>query len=157
MSDLPWTTGDDAPFRNGAAGRAKCRRHSWITYLGAEPSCERCGVIRVPEVSRRSKNNRSRGNAKERAWCHRLALEHTGQFGGTVDGANALFVGQLKTRQTGSFPGWMSDELEKLAALATGKTPILGIVEAPGPGKRERRLVVIDERDWLALHVGTLP
>ena len=165
MSDLPWTTGYDVAIRNGAAGRAKCRRHTWtVTEADHEPdnppyarhACERCGVIRVPEVSRRSKNNRSRGNAKERAWCHRLALEHTGQFGGTADGANALFVGQLKTRQTGSFPGWMSDELEKLAALATGKTPILGIVEAPGPGKRERRLVVIDERDWIALHVGAL-
>ena len=48
----------------------------------------------------------------------------------------------------------MSDELTKLDALRSGKTAILGIVEAPGPGKRARRLVVIDESDWIALHVG---
>jgi len=138
MIDLPWTTGD-----------GKCRRHEYAD----DGSCRSCGAVRSPEVSRRAKNNDRRGKAKERAWCRRLALEHTGQYGGAADGANAMFVGQLKTRQTGSFPGWMSDELDKLAALATGKTPILGIVEAPGPGKRERRLVVLDEADWLALHV----
>jgi len=151
MSDLPWTTGDDPPTRNGAKGRGKCRHHQF----GFDDTCHLCGTPLDPAVSRRSKNNTKRGNAKERAWCIRLGLDHVGQFKGIADGQNALFVGQCKTRQTGSFPGWMSDELDKLALLGTGKTPILGVVEAPGPGRRERRLVVMDEADWIALHVGT--
>ena len=108
----------------------------------------------TPAASRRGRTNRSRGNAIERDWCHRLGLRLTGKYGDVADGDNAMFIGQCKSRATAAFPGWMSDELVKLDGLRSGKTAILGIVEAPGPGKRARRLVVVDEADWIALHVG---
>ena len=169
LDDLPWTNAS-TPTNNGAKG-AKCRRHEWTTITATffngvhrdlppderHDICSRCGAVRDPVASRRGRTSHTRGNAKERAWCHRLHLEHTGQFKGTADGMDAMFVGQLKTFQTGRYPGWMSDELDKLAKLGTAKTPILGVVEAPSPGHRERRLVVIDEADWLALHVGEKP
>ena len=176
---LPWS-GADSPATVNVTTRRKCRRHEWRSPDGdsscatcgqslldprhvwdhgyvVRDSCLHCGAVRNPAVSRRSKGNHARGNAKERAWCRRLALDHVGQFKGIADGQDAMFIGQLKTRATGSFPGWMTDELDKLAKLGTGKTPILGVVESPGPGRRERRLVVVDEADWIALHVGGKP
>ena len=162
LSTLPWT-GADSPATVNVTTRRKCRRHEWegaYTYSDGRvidvenPRCLRCGAIKNPAVSRTNRGNHPRGNAKERAWCRRLAFDHVGQFKGIADGQDAMFIGQLKTRATGSFPGWMTDELDKLAKLGTGKTPILGVVESPGPGRRERRLVVVDEADWIALHVG---
>jgi len=158
---------ESAATRNGAVGRKPCARHRWTHLVIAEGvslngtwgpvddyRCP-CGAVRDPVTSRRGRNSHKRGNAKERAWCLRLGLDHIGQFKGTADGMNAMFVGQCKTRQTGSFPGWMAEELDRLANLRTGKTPILGVVEAPGAGHRERRLVVVDEADWIDLHGPT--
>ena len=159
LDALPWTDAS-TPTLN-VTTRRKCRRHEWTRWVDdrgmGHGKCARCGTDRNPTVSRTNKGNHSRGNAKERVWCRRLALDHVGQFKGIADGQDPMFIGQLKTRATGSFPGWMSDELDKLAKLGTGKTPILGVVESPGIGRRERRLVVIDEADWIALHVGVKP
>lgn len=165
LATLPMHHPDESPaVANGAKGARPCARHSWELHVVDEDNgtaehrmvtaCARCGKLANPESRRRGRTSRTRGNAKERAWCHRLDLNHTGQFGGKADGENALFIGQCKSRQTGAFPSWMSDELDKLAALRTGRTPILGVIEAPGVGRRERRLVVVDEADWIALHVG---
>ena len=73
MPDLPWTTGDDAPTRNGGSTR-KCRRHEWwmppvIGPLAAEWHsgadgwvCRVCRKVKEPARTRRNVNNRKRGN-----------------------------------------------------------------------------------------------
>jgi hypothetical protein len=147
----PWYPPDTTPEVSTATPR-KCR-HEWRTTDDGD-ICTRCWRNRDAVVSRRSRTNRARGNAIEREWCHRLGLRLTGKFGDAADGDNAMFIGQCKSRATGAFPGWMANELDKLANLRTGRVPILGVIEAPGPGKKARRLVVMDEADWRDLHVG---
>lgn len=156
MTDL-----DDAALWAGAAPALvvpkRCRRHDWgATYQndGREwTPCLRCDHVRNDAASRRGRTNRQRGNAIEREWAKRLSLRRVGHHGGPEDATNALFVGQAKSLASGRFPGWMTDELAKLPRTE-GRIPILGVLEAPGPGKRGRRIVVIDESDWIALHGG---
>jgi len=169
MTDL-----DDAALWAGAAPALvvpkRCRRHEWgdtlttltstaadggIAYRAAfGVACSRCGKQKDDRASRRGRTNRQRGNAIEREWAKRLGLRRVGHHGGPEDATNDLFVGQAKSLATGRFPGWMTDELAKLPRTE-GRIPILGVLEAPGPGKRGRRIVVIDEADWIALHGGT--
>ena len=108
-----------------------------------------------PSRVRRGRNNRARGNAQEREWCKRLGFRRVGHYGGPEDGiaVNGMFIGQAKSRATSRFPGWLSDELAKLPR-SEGRIPILGILEAPGAARdhRPRRLVVMDEADFIALH-----
>ena len=158
--ELAWDPPDVTPEVSTATARH--HRHRWteMGFLddflqGTERIiCRGCGMSRDVAASRRSRTNRSRGNAIEREWCHRLGLRHTGQYGEAADGENALFIGQCKSRATNKYPGWMANELDKLAALRTGRVPILGVIEAPGPGRKARRLVVVQESDWIDLHNG---
>ena len=156
MTDL-----DDAALWAGAAPALvvpkRCRRHVWgVTYQsdGREwTPCLRCDHVRNDTASRRGRTNRSRGNAIEREWCKRLGFRRVGQYGGPEDGVatNGLFVGQAKSMSTARFPGWMSDELARLPR-AGGRIPVLGVLEAPGPGRHGRRLLIIDEADWVSLY-----
>lgn len=164
----------DLPFHYGAESAAvpspRRHRHQWWTccppIVGANTGkclhdftdhvicrieCKACGKLRDETQSRRGRSARARGNTAEREWCRRLGLEHVGKFGSAADGQNALFVGQAKSRQTGAFPGWMAEELAKLPRIG-GRIPILGVLESPGTGHTPRRLIVIEERDWIALH-----
>lgn len=165
MTDLDALLADapiEPPTVTVATAR-RCRRHEWLSnaelvYIGKEPRfpdagdfCERCEKPRDLMRSRQGKTNRQRGNAQEREWCKRLGLTRKGQFGGPEDGLNAMFVGQAKSMATGRFPSWMSNELSKLPRT-DGRIPILGVLETPGMGYRPRRLVVLEEADWCALH-----
>jgi hypothetical protein len=77
----------------------------------------------------------------------------TGQFGGKDDIlADALFAYQVKSRQTAAWPGWMARELDALRSARQDREPVLVVAEAPGPGRRSRRLYVVDEKTWLAIH-----
>ena len=167
MSDLPWTTGDDPATRNGAKGRGKCRRHEWIGVVftgayglppGRATVCERCGATRDPAVSRRSKNNRSRGLAIQREIAHALGLVNL-QGNGAADArseevyCNAAFVCQVKSGAR--FPGWMMAELAKLPTTG-GRIPILAIAETPGPGHKRRAVIVVEIGDWIDLHGGVV-
>jgi hypothetical protein len=158
--DLPFSYGDPEPVVSTRT--PKRHRHRWAVFqrfLDGDvwhedvKACPQCGALQNAALSRRSKNNRSRGNAQEREWAKRLGLRRTGQYGGPDDATNGLFVGQAKSMATARFPGWMSDELAKLPRT-DGRVPILGILETPGPGRRPRRLVVVEESDWIALHGG---
>ncbi|MGH2514002.1 MAG: hypothetical protein ACRDGQ_15130 [Candidatus Limnocylindrales bacterium] len=159
---------------NPAAAPKRCTRHEWFAAVSgahvvasasrtmghsvvlpeAHWECRRCGRIKDEAASRRGRNARARGNQLERDWCHRLGLRLTGKFGGPDDGTNELFVGQAKSKSSAAYPGWMSDELAKLPRTG-GRIPILGILEAPGSGHKPRRLVVLEEADFIALHGGT--
>jgi len=164
-NDLTWSQPVDDPTRPERPART-CRRHEWawiertvldVTDAGpvydpnAQQRCHRCGRIKDEAVSRRGRTNRQRGNAQEREWCKRLGLTRVGHHGGIEDGRNEMFVGQSKSLATGRFPRWMSDELDKLPR-DQARIPILGVLETPGIGHKPRRLVVLDEADWIALH-----
>lgn len=159
-----------SPANQGAAPPRKCRRHSWVPgYLKNENlpahirwsesrqwpddipwiGCRRCNQPRDFATARRGRTNRSRGNAIERELCHRLGLEHTGQYGGPDDGKNAMFAAQVKSG--GSFSerywAWL-----RAVPVTAGQTPLLVVADAPGPGRKRRVMVVLDIEDWLALH-----
>lgn len=151
---------DDLTAKIRATSRPRQHRHRWEsrqTDDGVVEVCAACWRTRDAEASRKGRNNRARGNAIERDWCHRLGLRLTGKYGDAADGDSTILIGQCKSLATGRFPGWMADELAKLAALRTGKAAILGVVEAPGPGRKARRLVVLEESDWLDLHGPVVP
>lgn len=80
----------------------------------------------------------------------------TGMYGGKDDVlADEMFAFQVKSMATARFPGWMSTQLDALRAHRTDREPVLVVAEAPGPGRRARRLYVVDEATWLALHGPT--
>ena len=63
----------------GTVTPRRCRRHEWVypmAELGqVESFCIKCRKLRDPETSRRGRNNRSRGNAIERAIGAELGLK----------------------------------------------------------------------------------
>jgi hypothetical protein len=125
-----------------------CRQHRWL-----DATCLVCGRVRDEARSRRGRTNRARGNALERDWCRRLGFRRVGHYGGPEDGIalNGMFVGQAKSLSTARFPGWMATELDRLPR-SEGRIPVLGLIEAPGIGHRPRRLIVMEESDFIALH-----
>jgi hypothetical protein len=151
----------------------RCRRHDWFATIvdangevihvanpGPLPhreaiACRRCLTVRDDAKARRGRNNRKRGNAIELAVAKAVGGKRTGQYGGKDDVlADALFAYQVKSRQTGAFPGWMTTELDVLRTARQDREPVLVVAEAPGPGRKARRLYVVDEKTWLALHGG---
>ena len=140
----------------GSVTPRKCRHlREWRSYADGSWTC-RCGHAAAVEVVRRSRNNRKRGQSYEREWARRLGLRHTGGLNKEDDALNEMFVGQAKSLKTARYPGWLALELDKLRARWPDRTPILGLLEALGTirDRKPRRLIVIDEADWIALHGG---
>jgi hypothetical protein len=159
LSDLDFTY-PDAPAPNvGAAPRRKCRRHEWVTHREAEvgpwqtyTQCRRCQKRQDAAVSRRGRNNRSRGNAIEREVAAKLGLRRVGQFGGPDDVRGDLFAAQVKSG--GRFPETFWRWLQAVPVDA-GQTPLLVVTDAPGPGHRRRAVVILDLEHWAQLHGRT--
>ena len=130
----------------------RCRRHEWVyAFEDSGWLCRRCGRPKDVDVSRRAKNNRSRGNAIERDVAKQLGLTRVGMYGGPDDAgaAGEPFIVQVKSGK--SFPERIYRWLKALPANA-GQTPIVVITDAPGPGHRRRALVILTLEDWKALH-----
>lgn len=123
--------------------------HRWLDEV-----CLGCGLLSTDYQAqqKRGRNNVKRGKSYEHHWASRLGMRQTGGLGKEDDALSPMFVGQAKSMATARFPGWMSAELDKLRARWADRIPILGILEAPGVGHTPRRLIVIDEADWVALH-----
>lgn len=131
----------------------RCRhpKHLRTTYEGTW-KCESCGHIADADRVKAGRRNRARGNAKERASAKRLGTTRTGQYGGKDDYREGLFAFQNKSMVTSRFPGWMTLELDGLRLAWPHLEPVLHVEESPGPGKRARRLYVVDETTWLRIH-----
>jgi hypothetical protein len=167
LDALPFNDGTERPALSTATVRR--HRHRWVhadRWFDTEDgertyehvwACEGCGRLKDEARSRRGRNNRKRGNRHEREWAKRLGLRRVGQYGETADGRNEMFAGQSKSLATGAFPGWMTNELTKLRAAHPELVPLLGVLEATGGHGQGRRLVVMEEADWVALHVGRTP
>lgn len=154
MDDLPFTTGPDRPAL-GATPRCKHPKDKRRLALVGDltiTECGRCGHAFDPERQRLGRLNRKRGNAKERAAAKRNGTVRTGHAGGKDDYRTELFAFQNKAFKTGRFPAWMTDELDALRREWPDREPVLHVEESPGPGRRPRRIYVMDEKSWLALH-----
>jgi hypothetical protein len=112
-------------------------------YLDGTP-CS-CGRVKDVEAAKRGRRNLGRGKAAERAAVKVLGAKRVGQHGGPRDGISPRWTIQSKSR--GKFPGWMADELDYLLTepMEGGlkQWPVLIITEAPGAGKRARKLAVV--------------
>jgi hypothetical protein len=155
MDDLEWMTPVDDPTRPERA--PKVCRHRWYTgSLGPEypvmTICQLCGKVQDPVVSRRGRNNRSRGNAIEREVGKQLGLRRVGQYGGPEDLSGDLFAAQVKSGGAFSERVW---SWLKAVPVNAGQTPLLVITDAPGPGHKRRAVVVVEINDWIALHGPT--
>jgi hypothetical protein len=159
LDELPFSQPEPDATRPERPPRV-CRRHDWERVGVLRPDgfldnstvrnvCRRCGVVNVPELSRRGRTNRSRGNAIEREVGKLLGLRRVGQYGGPDDLSGELFAVQVKSG--GSFPERLWTWLRAVPTNA-GQTPLLVVTDAPGPGHRRRAVVVVALEDWIALH-----
>lgn len=99
-----------------------------------------------PERQRRGRSARRRGNDFEREVAHALDLRRVGQYGGKDDVRGDWAAVQCKVG--GSFSERYWDWLRAIPHDAM-QLPMLVIGDAPGPGARRRRLVVIDFDDFI--------
>lgn len=138
---------------NLAAVPKPCRhRKEWRTGDGSGGWACRCGHAVSGEKVRQGRRTRSRGNAKERAAAKRNGTQRTGHHGGKDDFRAGLFAFQNKSMVTTRFPGWMTTELDALRLAWPHLEPVLHVEESPGPGRKARRLYVMDETTWFRLH-----
>ena len=153
--DLPFEVDDTAEQRVVVLEREprKCKRHRWAVSIGnanATPACARCGKPKDEAAARRGRSSRNRGNAAERGIAKRWGGERRGQYGGAEDVIVAgLWV--IQSKHGASY--WPKRLVSALDALprTEGRTPLL-VVGDGSPGRHVRRLVILDERDWLDLH-----
>lgn len=156
MTDLPFRYDPPPPEPDDRAPR-KCRRHVWQTIVSVTDMdfgsigfrCAKCSRIRNDAATRRGKNNRSRGNAIERAVGKELGLRRVGQYGGPEDLSGLAFAAQVKSGGAFSERYW---QWLKAVPTTANQTPILVVTDAPGPGHKRRAVVVLDLADWRALH-----
>ena len=104
-----------------------------------------CGRVKDLEAAKRGRRNNNRGKAHERSAVKALGAKRVGQFGGQEDGLSPRWSIQSKSKAGRAFPSWMADELSALFAFNGGQRqwPVLIITEAPGPGKKARKLAIV--------------
>lgn len=135
----------------------KCRHPRQNRRQNSDGSwyCGACLHPFDPARQRAGRNARYRGKRIERREM-RAAGSHTGNANKADDGlsVDGMFAYQAKSRATSLFPGWQALELDKLRVAHQGKVPVLVVIEAPGPGRKPRKLAVVEWQDWLDLHRG---
>jgi hypothetical protein len=146
--DLPFYYGETPPPDDRPPKPCRHPRYLRASVDGIE-TCMSCGHAFDPLVKRRGRNNRSRGNAIERAVGKELGLRRVGQYGGPDDLSGSMFAAQVKSG--GSFSerywAWL-----KAVPVTADQTPILVVADAPGPGHKRRAMVILELSDWRALH-----
>jgi hypothetical protein len=135
----------------------KCRHpRPYRMKVDGVDTCTSCSHVFDPIRQAMGRRNRKRGNSKELASAKRNATVRSGQFGGKDDyRVKGLFAFQNKSMVTSRFPGWMTNEIDAVRKAWPDLEPVLHVEESPGPGHRPRRLYVVDEKTWLALHGPT--
>jgi hypothetical protein len=176
MTDLPWTTGTDPAVLNGAKGR-KCWRHVWRSPDGDSPcaecgqsliafvhfkghefvvpavGCGRCGAVRDPIVSRRSRNNGKRGRRAELTIAREIpGARKMGPLGLPWDVEVGEYA-RLQVKKLVSRPS--ANAIRKLIeAIPNTGDRLRGFVwvEAAGRGKRGRREVTFLSIEFARWH-----
>jgi hypothetical protein len=145
----------EPPTLAGAAGRPKCYRHRWVdTWLEGKVGVvgEHCAVCGKPKdlvVSRRSSNNRKRGNRIQRERIVALGGRNLAGNNPNLDGLGAMFA--YESKSGGAFSDrywrWLTGIPKR-----GNETGVLIVTEAPGPGRRARSYVVVEFGEWKELH-----
>jgi hypothetical protein len=144
----------EPPTLSGAAGRPKRHRHIWVDYVppGRTESvriCAQCPSKYDAAVSRRSANNRKRGNRIQRERIVALGGRNLAGNNPNLDGLGAMFAYESKSG------GAFSDRIWRwLTGIPKrgNETGVLIVTEAPGPGRRARSYVVVEYDQWKELH-----
>ncbi len=166
MSDTTHFVGDDCDgghlddmqineFREPVEPR-KCVRHKWVIRLdhapiGEHPGwiCYRCAKVKDEALSRRSNNNRKRGNRIQRQRIVALGGRNLAGNNPNLDGLGAMFA--YESKSGGAFSGrvwrWLTDIPKR-----GNETGVLIVTEAPGPGHKARSYVVVEYDEWRELH-----
>jgi hypothetical protein len=143
----------EPPSLAGAAGRPKCRRHTWVTITHpddyTEHECSRCGQPRDLAVSRRANNNRKRGNRIQRERIVALGGRNLAGNNPGWDGTSELFSFESKSGGFFSERHW---RVLNAIPRQGQQSAVLIVTEAPGPGRKARSYVVVSFDDWRALH-----
>ena len=145
-----------------------CRRHDWgircklaggwngcHDHLHLDPAiyeewaCRRCGKVKDPTTSRRSKNNKNRGLAIQRKRIEGLGGTNLAGNNENLDGIGLAFA--YESKSGGSFSErywrWLSG-----IPVKGDQTAVLIVTETPGPGRRARSYVVVEYDQWRDLH-----
>lgn len=100
------------------------------------------------------RNNRQRGNSFERAVARKLkdvlGTERTGHYQ-VIDVSGPLIAISCK-KVADLFPVRIDRELRKADAAADeGQIPAVALANVPGPGGKERQLIVMELDDFVTL------
>ena len=163
----------DGP-RPGAAPARKCYRHEWTVPLhtlddGPTPlrlalpkervdgwQCARCGKYRDAVVSRRSRNNRSRGNRDELTVARILGGRKVGELGLSWD-VELPGYARIQAKKLKHWPS-LAKVIEWLDAIPAGpELRAVTLADTPGSGGTTRRLIVMDLAEYAAWHGRTEP
>ena len=141
--------------------RKRCRRHVWgpaafLPQYGHDSphhldhACQRCGKLYDPAVTRRARNNKSRGLAIQRKRIEGLGGTNLAGNNENLDGIGLAFRYESK-----SGPSAFSERAWKWLMgipVVGDQTRVLIVTETPGPGRRARSYVVVEYDEWRALH-----
>ena len=115
--------------------------------------CRKCRAVRDASVSRRSRNNRKRGVSDELAVANLLGGRKVGPLGLAWD---VEVEGYLRA-QCKKLAAWPSvNEIVKwLDAIPAGpELRAVTVADAPGNGRKVRRLIVLDLEEYARWHGG---
>jgi len=141
--------------RPGAAPARKCKRHVWWLHtVSNEVVCARCGAIKDAAVSRRSRNNRSRGNRDELTVARILGGRKVGELGLSWD-VELPGYARIQCKRLDRWPS-LAKVIEWLDAIPAGpELRAVTLADTPGPGGTTRRLIVMDLAEYAAWHGRT--
>jgi hypothetical protein len=123
----------------------KCRRHNWWTGV-----CLLCGKTQDPVVSRRSRNNRKRGNAAELDVARGVGGRKVGPLGHPWDVEMTGYARlQVRKYQTPQGLRAIAAELARIARAPGEEMPGYIWIE---PGRGGERLVVFRLKDFAERH-----
>lgn len=159
-------TTPEVPTSRSTTTPRKCRRHQWVEQRGHPATdgdgnilalgpvlsehCRRCFAFRDPVASRRSRNNRKRGNAAELDVARGVGGRKVGPLGHPWDvevpGYSRLQVKKLATPPSlRTIAGW-------LAEIARAPGPEMPGVVWIEPGRGGERLIVFRLKDFSERH-----
>jgi hypothetical protein len=151
IEDVEW--GDPPEPRVETAKPRKCKHPRADRSRTPEglTVCLRCTHVFNPDVVKRNRNNRKRGNSIERTICNDLGVTPRGRFGDPVDGGSDVDPYLVQVKTGGFYSALQQRIIDAMDGQRRGRPAILVTVETPGPGHRARRLVTMTYEDfrWL--------
>lgn len=131
----------------------KKHRHEWGPDPDGGYRCWRCMKPKDEARSRRSRNNRKRGNAIQRKRIVALGGRNLAGNNPNWDGEGEMF--SYESKSGGAFSERVWRWLKGIPVRAQ-QTQVLIVTDTPGPGHRARAYVVVEYDAWRDLH-GELP